>query len=911
MRRGGFGIVVFGGLGLAAVLTLQELGINAAPVPERESNQTEAVNALIFRHMRSIGGPNEKMPPNAISKALEQRKQLLVERPGQAGIFPASWTWLGPGNIGGRIRGVVIHPTQPSTMWVGGVTGGVWKTTNSGATWVPLDDFLPNMGIGCLAIDKNNPNVLYAGTGEGFAEWPEGTSNTAFVRGEGIFKTTDGGETWNQLASTLNPNFYFVNRIAIDPNNTQILLAGTTTGIFRSTNGGQTWTQTFSGYVFDVRYHPTDSSRAVAGLHDDGALYTTNGGLSWNAATGAVGHRAELAYARSSPSTVYAAVSNNDRILVHRSTNGGQTYTLMTSGTGITTYAAYNSTLWVDPTNPSILILGGVYLYRSTNAGVNFTQTFTNVHADMHNIVEHPGFNGTTNRTAFFATDGGLYRTTDTNGSSTTALNNNLGITQFYGCVVNNLSGVAVGGTQDNGTIRYSGNTNGWTSTFGGDGGYAATDPTDSNYFYGEVQYARIFRSTNGGVSASYIYNNGNSDILDAGGSQTNFIPYFMLDPNDPNWMYVCCRRLWRTRAVKNPQVEWEVVKSAITSAPEPPTPPGAHFTGNSPLNLATVEVAQGNPNLIYVGHNNGQIWKTTNGTATSPTWTRVDDLGGPMPLRWPSKIIVDPNNHNVVYVAFMGWTSDNIWRSQNGGTTWAPIVGSGAGMLPAVPVSALAKHPTEPGWLYAGTEIGIFTSVDDGASWTTDSQGPGLIPVEELHWQNPNTLVAVTHGRGLYRATVNSAADPIAPRTFNVLFGTLLKGQLPWLYLSDDKRIVIDSERSLGLETAIQVVITARSPYPSLSELRFTLEAQASDPRLGQKIELWNFAQQRYDQVSLRFATQADSTVTVSVTNNPNQYINPATGEMRAKVGYLMDTGLVGLAWIAQLDQAYFTAVR
>ena len=155
-------------------------------------------------------------------------------RPDRGGISTSAWKWLGPGNIGGRTRSIVIHPGNPNIMWLGAVGGGVWKSIDGGTSWAPLADFMANLNVACLVIDPTNPNVLYAGTGEGYY-------NGDALRGNGIFKTTNGGANWTQLASTTGPNFFFVNRLAMSPNG-QVLLAATRSGMYRSTNGGSSFT---------------------------------------------------------------------------------------------------------------------------------------------------------------------------------------------------------------------------------------------------------------------------------------------------------------------------------------------------------------------------------------------------------------------------------------------------------------------------------------------------------------------------------------------------------------------------------------------------------------------------------------------------------------------------------------------
>jgi len=428
-----------------------------------------------------------RIPPNALINAYEQKKAMSFHPeawgeflPGGAttqgiqeeiaGISRTIWSSIGPGNVGGRIRSIIIHPTNPGTIWVGSLGGGVWKTTNGGTSWSTTTDFMANLVVACMAIDPKEPNVLYAGTGESFA---------SRLKGNGIFKTTDGGSTWTQLTSTANKNFEFVNRLAISPTNNQILLAATQKGIFRSTNRGETWSpSTVTTAVTDVLFHPGDGTKCIAG--DAGspgvpgrAYYSIDGGVNWIVANGLPqgAKRIELAYAKSDPEKVYAQVQIPPSGQIFRSTDGGQTYALRNlvpascCGDG----QNYANALWVDPTNADTLVAGGVLnLWRSTDGGIQFTRISdsTNhplappparrdsVHCDQHVIVNHPNYNGTSNRIVYFGNDGGIYRTDDvirvTEESGWVPLNQNLDITQFYGAAGNLTSGTIIGGAQDN-----------------------------------------------------------------------------------------------------------------------------------------------------------------------------------------------------------------------------------------------------------------------------------------------------------------------------------------------------------------------------------------------------------------------------------------------------------------------------
>jgi hypothetical protein len=712
-----------------------------------------------------------QMPPNAWLNAVQQKRQMSFDAhawpgvapvggaitPNTAGIDSASWTWLGPGNIGGRIRSIVVNPTNANILYTGGVGGGVWKTTNGGASWFPLDDFMGNLAIGCMLMDPTNPNVIYAGTGEGF-------SNADGLRGAGIFKSTDGGATWNQIPSTANSSFYFVNRLVVSPTNNLVLLAATGTGIWRSTDGGASWSQRYNAVaMLDVVFNPADGSKAIASGSTYGvigrSLYSTDGGVTWTAATGlpAAGGRVEVAYAASSPNIVYASVNNNSGE-IYRSTDGGVTFTLLSNPAHVSGQGWYDNCIWVDPTNPNLVVIGGTDIYRSVDGGVTFTDIggyAGSIHPDQHAIVNTPAYNGTTIKTVFIGNDGGFFKATDistaTSSSGWTTLNNNLGITQFYGAAGNNSSGTIVGGTQDNGTERYTtaGGPQGYTFMYGGDGGFCAGDQTDPNYFYGEYVYLQIHRSSNGGASSSYITAGlGDAGVPGGGGDpdgqgpdgdpdkSANFIAPFILDPNNPNTLLAGGSNLWRSVNVKAPTPTWTNIK------------PGANGSF-----ISAIAVAQGNSDIIWVGHNNGNLYSTANGTAANPTWTRRD-LGTPnTPVRTCTRLAIDPSNFNRVYATYSGFNSDNVYRTTDGGATWANL----ATGLPVAPVRSIVLAPFNPTFLYVGTDVGVFASATGGSSWSTSNDGAANVAVDELFWMN-NYLVAATHGRGLFKTLVSPA---------------------------------------------------------------------------------------------------------------------------------------------------------
>ena len=278
-------------------------------------------------------------------------------------------------------------------MWLGGVSGGIWKTTDGGVSWNTMTDFIANLSIACLSLDPTNPNVLYAGTGEVVFGYP----------GAGIFKTTDGGTTWTLLPNPFN--LQYVHRIAISPINNQILLAAASYwGVFRSSDAGQTWNRVVNGNYpgptyEQVVFHPTDGTKCLAAGFRE-VMFSVDSGLNWTAATGlpSSAQRSELTYAPSNPSIVYASVDYNGRH-IYRSNDGGHSFAdVGGSGTGDNGQDGYANTVWVDPTNSNILVVGGVNLWRSVDGGVTWNRVGTGYinteqpHPDQHVIVSHPNY---------------------------------------------------------------------------------------------------------------------------------------------------------------------------------------------------------------------------------------------------------------------------------------------------------------------------------------------------------------------------------------------------------------------------------------------------------------------------------------------------------------------------------------
>ena len=724
-----------------------------------------------------------------LQKSLPSRQALGAARQPLAAL--GTWSELGPGNFGGLVETLVIHPTTPAVMYTAGNAGGVWKTTNGGASWAPLMDLLPNLNVNALAMDPKNPNVLYAGTGDTLC-----CSGLASVVGVGIFKTIDGGANWTHNPVSNAVNFY-VNKIAVSPLDSNRVYAATSTGIWRSLDAGANWTQVWvsaaAAGTLDLVIpggQATDVIIATDGNFTQASIIRNpdaGGGGAWTSVyTEANMGRTSLAVAPSNPNVVYAMASSNQAgfqhynlFAIYRSIDGGVTWTARMRNTDPTPlnlyllgYATdlcfgpsqgtgqgfYGNVLAVDPLDANRVWAGGVDLYRSDDGGANWAlasywwlpqsntpNALQYAHADQHAIVFHPAYDGVLNQTMFVGTDGGVFRTDNARGTTSTdscantlgsitwtPLDNGLGITQFYVGLPYPDGKTYFGGTQDNGTLRGSdaAGINGWNSILFGDGGYVALDETNTNVLFGSQPYLSLKKSSDGGVhfapSVAGITEPSNS-------TEFGFVTPFVLDPGNPQNMWLAGRIPWRST---DQGANW--------------TQAGVQFTTGS-FPATAIAVAPTDSNYVLIGRKSGFIVRST--TALSNTAATV--WPGVLPTSpaqvYNSSLTFDPVNKNIAYATFSSFGVPHVWKSIDAGATWNSIDGSGVTGIPDIPVHVLVVDPTTPSRLYAGSDMGVFTSVDGGAHWAVENTGFPNVITESLS-AAAGQLFAFTYGRGAWR---------------------------------------------------------------------------------------------------------------------------------------------------------------
>ncbi|MFZ2490688.1 MAG: hypothetical protein WA208_04305 [Thermoanaerobaculia bacterium] len=733
--------------------------VSAARQSKREVSQSRE-EWLRF----TIGDENGFVPPDGLSRALRQRRAMTLELRADeqmvaasaiAGLpsSPTGWTNVtGYIHPVGRINDLLIHPTSPNTMWAGSDGGGIWKTTDGGTTWQAVDDFFGSLSISAFAMRAADPSTIYVATGA------QG-SHTG-LGGDGIFKSTDGGSSWSQLAATdpsTDSAFQYVYDLAIDPADSNTVIAATYGGAYITTNGGTSWTEIAAATTTarNVAIHPSNRNLRVIAA-DDGTVKVATDGTTYTShviATVTGASYTRLALAPSDQNVMYALVNNSGTTQLYRSATGGTSWGVVATPADFfynNYYLSYTGGLWVDPTNANhIVVVEGWAMVTSDASAVAPTWTEPRWGwVDFHGAVSDPGYNGTTNKKVYLFDDGGLYRWTDIDTVYTTApaylAPTGMLVTQAY--TVAGRGGNLIFGAQDVAS-RYhrttaSDPTAKWrfASGLGGhDGAATAADRTNPNILYGSTQFLGIHRSTDGGATTGFICQ-GITDITCGGYSGTSmFIAPFILDPNDQSRMLAGAASLWRANDVSSgTPPAWAAIHSGVLN------------TNGTKSRVTAIAVAPTDSDVIWVSYQNGAVYTTANGTATSPSWTQVTNVPTGSKLR----IYIDRTNASRVFIGLSGFSANRLVKTEDGGATWASVPG-----LPSASVFAIQQHPSNASWLYVGTMVGLFASSDGGATWTATNQGPANVQVRDLQWyaDAPAVLLVGTFGRGIWRATVNA----------------------------------------------------------------------------------------------------------------------------------------------------------
>ncbi|GAA2528411.1 WD40/YVTN/BNR-like repeat-containing protein [Pilimelia columellifera] len=730
-------------LAVTAAVAARDTGGASPVVAEPPGEQGPAGADEWFDRARASGGTVDigQRGLKAQAQAATLRRGLRADA--------ASWSALGPSNLGGRLTDVVVDPIRPDTVYAASASGGVWKSTDGGQSmayaWSPE---LPQP-VGALAIGSDG--VLYAGTGES----NPGGGSTSFG-GAGVYRSTDAGATWQSIGLTDTER---IGRIVVDPTNPnrvfvaasgRLFGAGGSRGLYASTNRGDTWKLALAGDnpatgVIDVAISAADPNTIFAAAWEhrrtpgtrpyggpgSGLYRSTDGGATFTRLAGGLpaagprGGRIGVAVAPSDPQRVYTIWSDDAGELLGAwtSTDKGATWKAMGSGLSTGGFAWWFGRLWVDPAKPTRVFSAGVPMQESTDAGQTWRSS-GGIHADQHGLAFDPRVAGR----VFIGNDGGFYRSTtggSVSGQWTRA--RNLANMQFYTVAVSaqDPSRIA-GGLQDNGSVR---SWAGWGSHLGGDGLANVIDPTNRDKLYACSQNGACSYSTNGGNSMQ--------PFGQTTSSRRAWLTPVVLDPKNPSVVYYGGERLNRST---NSAAAFSAISPDLSRGP----------SGSSSYNtISTIGIAASDTKVIYVGTDDGRMWITRN---TGQGWTEIT---AGLPQRWITRVAVDPTDAERAYVTLSGFTVDDhashVFETTNGGRSWRNISTG----LPNAPVNDVVVDPADRKRLYVATDVGVFTAASAGGEWTPAGAGLPNVPVFDLETTTSGgrTLVtAATFGLGIYR---------------------------------------------------------------------------------------------------------------------------------------------------------------
>src|SRR5947209_244844 len=673
------------------------------------------------------------------------------------------WHCIGPTNIGGRMTSIIAHPQHPDRIWAGAAGGGVWESSDAGHTWSSTWDTQTLLNIGSLAMDPKNPEVLYCGTGEA-------NHSADSYPGIGVYWSRNAGKKWELLADARQARLpKRIGALAVDPfNSRRIFLGGVNSGIFEnqddlgglyiSEDQGKTW-QRFN-FISDnnyrchsIAFHPTWEGWMYATFTEqgnkNGIWRSTDGGRTWVQLTNGLPERprigrTSLALCDSKPNMIYAfgadeASESRDLVLgVFRSDDGGDNWREISGNYFLSErQMSYGNAIAVSPDDPDFVVCGGVDLHRSRDGGRTWRKiTFWNkergdttgrnpalkqdpqyAHADHHALL----IPSQTPHRIYSANDGGV-DVSDDGGDTWSNRSNGLAVTMYYDIdVCQSDEQIFGGGAQDNGTlITDDGKADDHREILGGDGGWMVIDPAEPSHLLCSHQFMGIYRYRHGQVQ----------DISPpAAEKDLIWMCRITMDPSDPDRIYVGSNRVWFT---DDDGDTWKVISPDLDGSP-----------------ITALEVAPADSQRIYVGTENGGIFRSVNGGAN---WS-ANIAGSTLPARIITQIATDAMAADTLIVTVGLTDHSHVFRSDNGGLIWRDI---DQGNLPNVPHQVVVVRPDDPKTIFVGNDLGVFVSEDDGTSWNDLSRNlPHVMVIDLVYHPHDRSLTAATYGRSLWRLKI------------------------------------------------------------------------------------------------------------------------------------------------------------
>lgn len=641
----------------------------------------------------------------------------------------------GAGKSGGvgRVNCIAFHPTNANIIYLGTPAGGLWRTTDSGATWNCLTDGMPSIGVSGIAIQPSNPNIIYILSGDGDA------GNTTSI---GVLKTTDAGINWQQTGLTWGiTQSYLGYKLAMNPEFFNMLFAATTDGLKKTSDEGDTWTTVVPGTIYDFEFKPGETSTMYCCGTQSSFYRSTDYGESWDPITSGVPNSAgriaigvtpdnsNYVYLLAGPST-----SANHFKGVYRSLDSGLSFDIKANTPNILGYnqdgsddgsqSTYDLAIAISRTDEADIMTGGINTWVSTNWGWDWTitshwnsigNTIGYTHADIHALEISP-----INNYLYCGSDGGIFRSTDF-GNTWTDLTSGLGITQWYGIGgIESYPNLLVGGAQDNGCNKWDG-SNTMVHMRGGDGTNGIIDYSNSNILYtirsSPPSYSGMLeKSVNGGSSFSII-------------TPSGVIGYFetslAMDPSNPSILY---------GGYSN------VMKS---------TNGGSSWTNTGASGQYCLAVGTSNTNRIYAIGIGYSLYRSDDAAST---WESMAGVGAGIAM---IDLAIDPANSLNIFIACGGHHDGlKVYESLNGGQNYFNISGS----LPNVKINCIAYEPGSADGIYIGTDLGVFYRDDNIGDWIPFMNGLPYVKVTDLEINSTFGLIrAATYGRGLWSSPLYS----------------------------------------------------------------------------------------------------------------------------------------------------------
>jgi photosystem II stability/assembly factor-like uncharacterized protein len=711
-------------------------------------------------------------------KALRRARQSerLRERSAAAcsPLQATDWTLQGPGNVGGRVNSLIVHPQDPGTLLAGFSGGGIFKTQDGGENWRPVFDEHAELSIGDLTFDPSDPNVVYAGTGD--ANMPSYVFN-----GDGIYKSSDAGEHWQHLGLA---QVGVISKIVVHPDNPQTLFVAAMgnpyvrtpeRGIYKSTDGGLSWQKVLfvseQAGASDLLLHPAQPNVLYAAFWDrirsnresvihgpHARIYkSTDGGATWaqlggGLPSGPMG-RTGLTMSQQNPDKLYAVyVDSFSRVgAVLRTVDGGASWdnlSIVGLENAYADFGWYFGKLRVAPTNDEDLYLLGVQLWRRAPGSTNWVVAGAG-HADQHDLHFLPSGR------RYAANDGGVYLNEPGNTGWVRCLN--LPTTQFYRTTFNpNDPQTYYAGAQDNG-IR-AGNAagyNSWGHVFGGDGFRCAFSPLNPDLFWVETQNGAIHKTNDGGANWAL------GQTCLGTGDRCNWDMPFFLSQHDPERRFAATYRVYESEGEDGP---WTSSSQDLTDG----NIFGARFHTVSALEESPLE-----PGKLLAGTSDGNLWRRQ----PNGTWTNITTG---LPERYVTSVHGSHSAANRIFVTHSGFRDNenlpHVHRSDDNGQTWTDISGD----LPPMPANDILVLPGHAdSVLFVATDAGVYCTLNGGANWGRLGTNMPFVPVFDLEL-NPalQQVQAATHARGLWTFPVPalfetpSAPDVVLSGRFSTVLG-------------------------------------------------------------------------------------------------------------------------------------------